>query len=106
MKGIEAYPNLQPLGDRVIIKMPEKGDKTTASGIILSDSTTKGTAVFGEVMMVGPGIYTQLGNLIPMTVKVGDNVMYKKDMGGDPLKIGGVEYLLFREQDLLLADFK
>lgn len=96
--------NLMPLGDRVIIKMPEKGEKKTASGIILSESILKGTAVFGEVAMVGPGIYTQLGNLIPMTVKVGDKVMYKQDMGGDPIKIDGVEYLLFREQDLLMVE--
>jgi chaperonin GroES len=98
--------NLKPLADRVIIKMPEKGDSKTASGIILSESSKRGTAVMGEVVLVGPGIYTQLGNLIPMTVKVGDLVMYKKDMGGDPIKIDGVEYLLFREQDLLMVESK
>lgn len=97
-------PNLLPLGDRVIVKMPVKADTKTKSGIILSESLTRGTAVFGEVVKVGPGIYTQLGNLIPMTVKIGDFVMYKKDMGGDPIKIDGVEYLLFREQDLLMVE--
>lgn len=98
--------NLKPLADRVIVKMPEKGDKKTASGIILGENSQRGTTIFGEVILVGPGIYTQLGNLIPMTVKVGDLVMYKKDMGGDPIKIDGVEYLLFREQDLLIVDSK
>lgn len=98
--------NLNPLGDRVIVKMPEKSDNTTTSGIIVSDSSKRGTAVFGEVILVGPGIYSQLGNLIPMTVNVGDMVMYKKDMGGDPIKIEGVDYLLFREQDLLMVNSK
>lgn len=98
--------NLQPLGDRVIVKMPEKGEKKSASGIILPEASQRGSATFGEVVLVGPGIYTQLGNLIPMTVKVGDLVMYKKDMSGDPIKINGVEYLLFREQDLLMVESK
>jgi chaperonin GroES len=98
--------NLKPLADRVIIKVPEKGDKQTKSGIILPDSHIRGTALFGEVVSAGPGIYTQMGTLIPMTVKVGDLVMYKKDMGGDPIKIDGAEYLLFREQDLLMVDVK
>jgi co-chaperonin GroES (HSP10) len=37
-----------------------------------------------------------------MSVGVGDSVMYKKDMGGDPIKLNGEEYLLFREHDLLM----
>ncbi len=96
--------NISPLGDRVIVEIPESGESKSKKGIIIKDSARRGESLFGKVAMVGPGIYSQLGNLIPMTVKVGDSVMYKKDMGGDPIKINDKDYLLFREQDLLMVD--
>jgi chaperonin GroES len=93
---------VKPLGDRVLIKPEEKGDKKTQSGIILTDSVTRGETVFGEVVSVGPGIFTQSGDRIPVTVQVGDKVMYKKDMSGTPIKLDDVEYLLFHEHELLM----
>lgn len=94
---------LSPLGDRVIVRPPDNAEKSTKSGIMLSDTSKKGTATFAEVIAVGPGIYTITGELIPMSVEVGDEVMYRLDMGGDKLKIHGDEYLIFREQDLLMV---
>lgn len=93
---------VKPLGDRVLIKPEEKGDKKTQSGIILTDSVMRGETVFGEVVSVGPGIFTQSGDRIPVTVQVGDKVMYKKDMSGTPVKLDDVEYLLFHEHELLM----
>lgn len=93
---------VKPLGDRVLVKPEDKGDKKTQSGIILTDSVTRGETVFGEVVSVGPGIFTQSGDRIPVTVQVGDKVMYKKDMSGTPIKLDDVEYLLFHEHELLM----
>lgn len=91
----------KPLGDRVLVKAV-KGEEKTKSGIIMTETAMRGQSVWGDVIAVGDGIFTQSGERIPMSVGVGDSVMYKKDMGGDPIKLNGEEYLLFREHDLLM----
>ena len=53
------------------------------------------------MVAIGTGIFSQSGEVIPMTVKVGDRVMYKKDMGSEDVTIDGEKYLLFREHELL-----
>tara|TARA_B100001564_G_scaffold208574_1_gene175573 strand:+ start:2934 stop:3263 length:330 start_codon:yes stop_codon:yes gene_type:complete len=93
--------NFKPLGDRVLIKPTEKQEKKSKGGIILTDSILKGQKVYGEVIAVGTGIFTQSGESIPMIVSVGDKVMYKKDMGSEDVTIDGEKYLLFREHELL-----
>ena len=98
--------NYKPLGDRVLVNFTDVGEQKSKTGIILKDSTTRGTATWGEVLAVGGGLYTQTGDMIPMTVKVGDKVLYKKDMVGDPLELDGEKYLLFRESDLLMVNPK
>jgi chaperonin GroES len=92
----------KPLGDRVLVKAV-KGEEKTKSGIIMTETSMRGQSVWGDVIAVGDGIFTQSGERIPMSVEVGDSVMYKKDMGGDPIKLNGEEYLLFREHDLLMV---
>ena len=94
---------VKPLGDRVLVKESDKGDVKTQSGIILTDSVTRGETVFGDVVSVGPGIFTQSGDRIPVSVQVGDRVMYKKDMSGTPIKLDGTDYLLFHEHELLMV---
>jgi len=94
---------IKPLGDRVVVKYDKAGEATSKGGIILPDTASRGTTVFGEVIKVGPGIYSITGVPIPMTVKTGDVVMFKKDMVSDPIVIDGEDYLLFREQDLLMV---
>ena len=91
----------KPLGDRVLVRA-SKGEEKTKSGIIMTETAMRGQNVWGDVIAVGDGIFTQSGERIPMSVEVGDSVMYKKDMGGDPIKLNGEEYLLFREHDLLM----
>lgn len=94
---------VKPLGDRVLVKESEKGDVKTQSGIILTDSVTRGETVFGDIVSVGPGIFTQSGDRIPVSVQVGDRVMYKKDMSGTAIKLDGIDYLLFHEHELLMV---
>jgi chaperonin GroES len=89
---------LKPLGDRVLVKVLEQEDKT-AGGILLPD-TAREKPQLGEVSAVGPGRKTEDGNVVPTEVKVGDKVLYAK-YAGTEIKIGGSDYLLLTEKDIL-----
>jgi chaperonin GroES len=91
--------NIQPLGDRVLIK-PIAKDITTKSGIVLPETVEKEKAEKGEVLAVGPGRVLDNGNLAPMSVKVGNKVMFKK-YSPDEIKVDGEELLIISEQDIL-----
>ncbi len=91
----------KPLGDRVLVRPESLGETKSKGGIILTDSAQRGQKVLGEVVEVGTGIFSQSGDVIPMTVKVGNQVMYSKDMTGDPITIDGEKYFLIREHELL-----
>lgn len=91
--------NIKPLGDRVIIK-PIAEDITTKSGIVLPETVEKEKAEKGEVLAVGPGRPLDNGTLAPMSVKVGDKVMFKK-YSPDEIKIEGEEFLIISESDIL-----
>lgn len=91
--------NIKPLFDNVLIKPLEAEDKT-ASGIILPDSA-KEKPQAGEIMAVGDGAWNEDGDgRIPMVVKVGQKVLFKK-WGGDEVKIGNEEWKLVRQTDIL-----
>ena len=84
--------NIKPLGDRVVIE-PAQAEEKTSSGIIIPD-TAKEKPQQGTVLAVGNGKVDE-----PMTVKVGDTVLYGK-YGGTELKIGGKDLLMMRESDI------
>ncbi len=90
--------NLKPLGDRVIIKVLEKEEKTTG-GIVLPDKA-KERPQDGEVKAVGPGKILDDGTKVQMEVKVGDTVVFSKYAGSE-IKINGEEYLILRQDDIL-----
>lgn len=89
--------NLQPLHDRVIVKAAEAEEKTKG-GIILPD-TVKEKPIEGTVQAVGTGKVTEGGKVLPLTVKVGDKVLYGK-YSGTEVTVSGVEYLIMRESDI------
>ena len=89
--------DLQPLGDRLIVEVLEE-EEVTASGIVLPD-TAKEKPQRGRVLAVGKGRYEE-GKLIPLDVEVGDEIIYSK-YGGTEVKVGGDEYLILRESDVL-----
>ena len=91
----------RPLGDRVVIKTESQSEKTSSGGIILNDSVMRGQLVEGTVISVGTGIFSQTGDIIPMTVKIGDTILFKKDGGGETIKLEGEEFMLFREHELI-----
>lgn len=89
---------MTPLGDRVLVR-PQVGETTTAFGIIIPD-TAKEKPETGVVVAVGPGKKTDSGTVLPMSVKVGDKVMFSK-YGFDEVKVAGVEYYLISEANIL-----
>ncbi|MBX7240471.1 MAG: co-chaperone GroES [Bacteroidia bacterium] len=85
--------NIKPLADRVVVEAAQ-ADTKTSSGIIIPD-TAKEKPQRGTVMAVGPGKKDE-----PVSVKVGDSVLYGK-YSGTEINIEGREYLIMRESDIL-----
>ena len=90
--------NLKPLEDRVVIKTAE-ADEKVQGGIIIPD-TAKEKPQRGEVVAIGPGKASDSGQIVPMTVKVGDTVLYGK-YSGTEVTVKGEDYLIVRESDIL-----
>ncbi len=88
---------LKPLGDRVVIEVVEKEEKTV-SGIVLPD-TAKEKPQEGKVIAVGSGHLVE-DDRVPLEVKVGDTVIYSK-YAGTEVKVANKEYLIVRESDIL-----
>lgn len=84
--------NLKPIGDRIVVESAPAEEKT-ASGIYIPD-TAKEKPQQGTVVAVGSGKKDE-----PMTVKVGDVVLYSK-YGGTEINHEGKEYLIMRESDV------
>ena len=90
--------DVQPLGDRLIVE-PLEEEETTVSGIVLPD-TAKEKPQRGKVLAVGPGGRNDSGELVPMEVAAGDEVIYSK-YGGTEIKLGADDVLILRESDVL-----
>jgi chaperonin GroES len=90
--------DLQPLGDRLIVEVLDE-DETTVSGIVLPD-TAKEKPQRGKVLAVGPGSRNDKGELIPLEVAEGDEIIFSK-YGGTEVKVGLEDLLILRESDVL-----
>jgi len=90
--------NIKPLFDYVLVK-PLVQEEVLPSGIVLPD-TAKEKPQVGEVMAVGSGGLTDEGKIIPMMVKKGQKVIYKK-WGGNEIKVGSEEWLLIEQKDIM-----
>jgi len=88
---------VNPLADRVVIKALEEAEQMRG-GLYIPD-TAKEKPQQGEVIAVGPGRYDD-GKLVPMSVKVGDKVLYGK-YSGTEVTIDGDQLLILRESDVL-----
>lgn len=94
-----ATQEITPLFDNVLIR-PLQAEEKTASGIILPDSVKEKPQV-GEVMAIGDGAWNEDGDdRIPMIVKPGQKVMYKK-WGGNEVKVNGEDWMLVEQKDIL-----
>lgn len=88
-----AKVKIKPLADRVLVE-PAAAEEKTAGGIIIPD-TAKEKPQKGTVVAVGPGKKDE-----PVTVKVGDEVLYGK-YAGTEITVDGVNYLIMRESDIV-----
>lgn len=91
---------LKPLADRIVVKPAEKGsEKKLASGIIIPETIDKEKPARGTVVAIGPGKYED-GARVPMTVKVGDEVLFSK-YGYDEVKVEGEDFYILSESNIL-----
>src|SRR5690606_16143597 len=95
---MSSTPNIKPLGDRVVVQALEE-EETTQGGIILPD-TAKEKPQQGKVLAVGTGKMLDSGEKVPLEVSVGDTVIFSK-YAGTEIKVGGEEYLILSERDIL-----
>ncbi len=90
--------NVQPLRDGLIVKR-EDNQKTTASGIVIPGGA-QDAPNWGHVVKAGQGKRSADGSLIPMSVKVGDRVLFGQ-YAGTKFKCDQIEYLLLKEEDVM-----
>lgn len=90
--------SIRPLHDRVLIRRMED-ETTTAGGIVIPDNA-KEKPSRGEVLAVGNGKHLDSGEVRPLDVKVGDNVLFGK-YSGNEVKVNGEELLVMREDDIM-----
>ena len=89
---------LRPLHDRVLVKPYEEEEKKTKGGIIIPD-TAKEKPQRGKVVAVGEGRILENGQRVPLSVKVGDEVIFGK-YAGTEVEIDDEKYLVMREEDI------
>lgn len=88
----------KPLHDRVLVRRIEGEDKTKG-GLIIPD-TAKEKPAEGEIVSVGDGARKESGELIAMSVKVGDRVLFGK-WSGTEVTVDGEDLLIMKESDVL-----
>lgn len=88
---------IRPLHDRVVVKRKEQEEKT-AGGIILA-GTAKEKPTQGEVIAVGTGALLENGSVRPLSVKVGDQVLFGQ-YAGNTVKLDGEEVIILGESEI------
>jgi chaperonin GroES len=94
----EAFMQIKPLADRVVVKPLEETEQMKG-GLYIPD-TAKEKPQQGEIVAVGPGRMSDEGKRIEPDVKVGDRVIYGK-YSGTEVTVSDQEYLILRESDVL-----
>ena len=90
---------MKPMGDQVLLKK-KSGQETTKSGIILTSN--QNNYQYANVISVGPGLFTQTGDRIPMTCKIGDTVLLQGRLlkGDNEVEFDDEKYVLVRESEI------
>ncbi|BBB30674.1 MULTISPECIES: co-chaperone GroES [Neptunomonas] len=89
---------IRPLHDRVVVRRSEE-EKTTAGGILLPGSAAEKPNE-GEVLAVGEGRVLKNGEVQPLSVKVGDKILFGQYAGSNMVKIDGEELLIMNESEI------
>lgn len=97
-RPVQNTMKIKPINDKVLVQAITQ-DEVTKSGIVLPDTVDKERPEKGKVMAVGAG-RVENGQKVPMTVKVGDTVVFKK-YSPDEVNVEGKEYLVISESDII-----
>lgn len=89
---------IRPLHDRVVIRRTEE-ERTSPGGIVIPDAAAE-KPIKGEVLAVGNGKLLENGDVRPLDLKVGDQVLFGK-YSGTEVKVDGEELLVMREDDIM-----
>lgn len=89
---------IRPLYDRVVVRRKEE-EATSAGGIILSGSA-KEKPNQGEILAVGEGRVLDSGEVRPLSVKVGDQVIFGQYAGSNTVRIDGEELIVMSEGEI------
>ena len=89
---------IRPLHDRVVIRRTEE-ERTSPGGIVIPDAAAE-KPIKGEVLAVGNGKLLDNGDIRPLDLKVGDQVLFGK-YSGTEVKVDGEELLVMREDDIM-----
>ncbi len=89
---------IKPLHDNILVERIEAESKTKG-GIIIPDNAQE-KPLEGVIIAAGEGAYDNNGKRIPLDVKVGDKILFKK-WGGNEIKFDGKELVIMKEQDVL-----
>lgn len=93
---------LKPLSNYVLVELMENDQKTTKSGIVLPDSVEKKEQTKGTVVEIGPGKFSEKGDRVPMSVKVGEKVLFNKPWSDDKkIEEGNKKFFLVEESEIL-----
>ena len=93
----------KPLGDRILLTELDAKEVKTLAGIIIPDSVRTDDVKRAKVEAVGDGLFTHYGIPIPMSLKVGDEVLLPAYHQGQEVKISGSKYILIRESEILMV---
>ncbi len=90
---------IKPLSNNILIE-PAKQEIKTKTGILLPETSEKERPEAGKVIAVGPGKKTSAGKVIPLEIRVGDEVLFTR-YGPNEIKVEGKDYLIAKEEDIL-----
>lgn len=91
--------NIEPLHNNVVVQ-PFAKEEVRKSGLLVADTSSHQKSVQGEVIAVGQGKRMDDGSIAPMSVKVGDKVLFV-EYGAEDVEIDGEEYLMMSEDKIL-----
>ena len=100
MSEIHMDISFKPTGDKIVVKVDKKEDKTS-SGIYLPDVADADTKQ-GKVVAVGPGRMLDSGQRNQVTIEIGDNVVFSK-ISGAKMSIAGEDYLVMNEVEVFVV---
>lgn len=91
--------NIQPIGDRVVIQQ-DKAEERTKSGLYIPETSQEKPNI-GTIIAIGYGIISN-GALIPLSLNVGDRVIFPKHIGQE-ITIENIDYLILRQSDIFVV---